>query len=145
MKIFLILTTLLFSLALFTKMAEAKLLPQAAKSGKQTTSVKSTAGAGINVYPTFRADRRALNVNFANLQNARSVSYELTYDTGEQQEGARGSVPLNGSSTFSTELLFGTCSKNVCRYHTNISNMKLEVSYTSKSGNKYLKRFRLKV
>ncbi len=145
MNKFLILLTVLFSVFLFTKEAQAKVLPQAAKSGKQTTSVRSTKGAGISAYPYFRGDRRALIVNFGNLENAQSVSYTLTYNTGEQQEGAMGSVPMNRSSSFSTELLFGTCSKNVCRYHTNISNMKLEVSYTTKSGNKYIKRFRIKV
>lgn len=145
MKKILVLITLLFSLALFTKIAEAKLLPQAARGGQKTTAIKSAAGAGISVYPHFRADRRALNVSFGNLQNAKSVSYALTYSTAEQQEGAIGTLPMNGTSSNSTELLFGTCSKNVCRYHTNISNMKLEVSYTSQSGNKYIKRYRMKV
>lgn len=135
----------LFTLLIFTKSAEAKLLPQAARGGQKPTAAKNSAGAGISVYPRFRADRRALIVNFGNLQNAKSVSYALTYNTGEQQEGAIGTLPMDGSPNSSNELLFGTCSKNVCRYHTNISNMKLEVSYSSKMGKKYIKRFRLKV
>lgn len=106
---------------------------------------KNSSGTGINVSPRLRADRRALVVYFSNLQNAKNVSYSLTYQTSTQQEGAIGSLKLDGSSTTSQELLFGTCSKNVCRYHTGINNVKLEVSYSTKSGKKYLKRYKIKV
>lgn len=123
---------------------QAKLLPQAGKVGK-SQAVKKSSGAGISVIPRFRADRRAVIVNFGNLQNASSVSYTLTYTQNGQEEGAIGTLNLGSSQTASQELLFGTCSKNVCRYHTNISNGKLEVLYTLKSGKKYVKRYRLKV
>lgn len=119
------------------------MLPQA--RGVQKTTPKGVAGTGINVYPVLRGDRRALNVNFSNLQNATSVSYLLTYKTSIQDEGAMGSLPLGGSPNATSELLFGTCSKNVCRYHTGIKNAKLEISYTSKTGKKYLKRYKIKV
>lgn len=132
------------SLFLFTQTAEAKILPQAAKAPVKTT-VKSSSSTGINISPRLRSDRRALIVYFANLQNARSVSYSLTYDTSIQPEGAIGSVSTTGPSNISQELLFGTCSKNVCRYHTGIKNAKLDVTYTTKSGKKYIKRYRIKV
>lgn len=133
-----------FSFSLLSKNVDAKVLPQAAKIGKPTTTAK-TASTSISVSPRLRGDRKALIVYFSNLQNAKSVSYSLTYDTAVQPEGAIGSVNLNGPTNTSVELLFGTCSKNVCRYHTGISNAKLEVSYTAKSGNKYIKRFKIKV
>lgn len=132
------------SLFIFTGSAQARLLPQAGKSAKPTTT-KATVKAGISVYPKLRADRRALTINFANLQNAKSVSYALIYQTAIQEEGAIGSINLTNSNTKTEELLFGTCSKNVCRYHTNIKNARLEVSYTTKSGKKYLRRYRIKV
>ncbi len=139
----LFLVTFLFSLFLFTQTVQAKMLPQATKgAGKPKTTAVSS---GISVYPHFRADRRALLINFGNLQNAKSVSYALTYDTSEQQEGAIGNLNLSDPLNTSAELLFGTCSKNVCRYHTGIKNMKLEVSYTSKSGNKYTRRYKIRV
>lgn len=142
----LIILAVIFSLLLFPKNIEAKVLPQAAKNTqKQISGGKNPSGTGIRVSPRLRADRRALVVNFANLQNASNVSYALTYNTGEQQEGALGTLNLGGASNSSSELLFGTCSKNVCRYHTNISNARLEVSYTSKSGNKYIKRYKIRV
>lgn len=134
---------ILFFLVLFTEIAQAKVLPQAGKAEPKTVT-KSSSGTGINVTPRLRADRRALIVYFSNLQNASSVSYALTYNTSVQQEGAIGSLNL-ATSRISQELLFGTCSKNVCRYHTGVKNMKLEVSYTLKSGKKYIKKYRIKI
>lgn len=146
MKKFAVLTLVLFFLIIFTKNTDAKTLPQAVKTGqKQTTAIKNAVGTGISVSPSLRRDRRALIVNFANLQNAQSVSYLLTYKTGVQDEGARGTLTLGGSTKTTEQLLFGTCSKNVCTYHTNISNARLEVSYTSKTGKKYLKKYKIKV
>lgn len=144
MKKFSILMAVVFSLFLFAKNVDAKVLPQAVKSPK-TTAAKNVVGAGINVSPKLRSDRRALIIYFSNLKNAKSVSYALTYSTNTQQEGAMGSINLTGSSTTSQELLFGTCSKNVCRYHTGINNMRLEVSYTTQAGKKYLKRYKIRV
>ncbi len=146
MKKFSILLLAIFSLFIFVTKTEAKVLPQAIKTvQKQTVVTKSVAGTGINVSPRLRFDRRALLVYFSNLQNATSVSYTLTYDTSIQPEGAIGSLNLKGTTSASQELLFGTCSKNVCRYHTNISNMRLEVTYISKTGKKYIKRYKIKV
>lgn len=121
--------------------SEAKVLPQASK-GKATTSKASSSGIGVSV--KFRGDRKAVILSFSNLQNASSVSYSLTYTQKGQEEGAIGSLNL-GNNAASQELLFGTCSKNVCRYHSNISNVKLEVTYTLKSGKKYIKRYKLKI
>lgn len=123
---------------------KAKVLPQAAKAGVKSSLGKSS-GSTINVYPKLRSDRRALNVNFSNLQNAKSVSYMMVYQTNGQEEAAMGALNLTGASNQSSELLFGTCSKNVCRYHSGITNARLEVSYTSKTQKKYLKKFRIKV
>lgn len=136
---------LLFSL-IFVKSADAKLLPQAVKSSsKQPSAAKNAVGTGIGVTPKLRADRRALIVYFSNLQNAKSVSYALTYATSTQPEGAIGSLNLGGLPNASQELLFGTCSKNVCRYHTGINNARLEVAYTTQAGKKYLRRYKIKL
>lgn len=143
MRVCIFLLTIL-SLMLLTKNAEAKVLPQAVKGGSKAVVTKSSAGGGIAVTPRLRVDRRALIVYFSNLQNAKYVSYSLTYNTNIQQEGAIGSLNL-GSPAVTQELLFGTCSKNVCRYHSGVNNARLEVSYTSKTGKKYLKKYKIKV
>lgn len=120
-----------------------KILPQSKVSSK-ISAPKRSSGAGISVTPKLRNDRHALLVYFSNLQNAESVSYMLIYQTNGQQEGAGGSVkPSEGNA--SRELLFGTCSKNVCRYHPNITNMKLEVTAQLKSGKKLLKRYKIRI
>lgn len=142
-KLPLILVISLIFFSFFAKSAEAKVLPQAQKASPK--AVVKQQGSTIGIFPRLRGDRRALLVNFTNLQNAAAVSYSLTYKTSTQDEGAMGALTLGGSSTSMQELLFGTCSKNVCRYHTGINNARLEVSYTSKSGKKYLRKYRIKV
>ncbi len=144
MKKILALLLITFSFLIFAKGGEAKVLPQAGKAGSKTT-VRSSGGTTIGVYPKLRSDRKALNVNFSNLQNAKSVSYQLIYKTSAQEEAAMGGLNLKGQNSESAELLFGTCSKNVCRYHSGIRDARLEVSYTSKTGRKYLKKFKIKV
>lgn len=140
-KIF-ITVLVLFSLFIFSKDSEAKVLPQAQKSGpKAAATVKAV---GIGVYPRMK-DRSHLVVNFSNLQNASNVSYLLTYKTSTQDEGAMGGLNLNGSSNQSAELFFGTCSKNDCRAHIGVHDAKLGISYTLKSGKKYLKKYKIKV
>lgn len=141
-KLIALLSVFIFAIV-FTKNAEAKVLPQSTKAVSKTTT--KSIGATIGVYPKMRADRKALIINFSNLQNATAVSYSLTYKTSVQEEAAMGGINLNGQSNAKEELLFGTCSKNVCRYHSNIANAKLEVSYTATSGKKYIKKFRIKV
>lgn len=144
MKKFSVLFFMLFFFLTFAPVTWAKVLPQAKASSKVTTT-KSPRIAGIRVSPRLRSDRKALIVYFSNLQNASSVSYLLTYQTNTQNEGARGTIKLTGATTASQALLFGTCSKNVCTYHRGINNMKLEVSYTTKAGKKYIIRYKVKV
>lgn len=136
-----------FLIALFLLVVptvEAKVLPQAGKSGVKQTAFKSN-GSTIGVSVKLRADRRAVLVNFSNLQNASAVSYQLIYTHDGQQEGAMGGLVLNGQTTDKAELLFATCSNNVCRYHSNVKDARLEISYTSKNGKKYLKKYKIKV
>ena len=120
---------------------EARVLPQARKS---SGPVKRGATAGITISPKLRADRQALTIYFSNLQNASSVSYTLMYETNGQSEGAGGTIS-SLENTATRELLFGTCSKNVCRYHSNIKNAKLEVVSQLKSGKQSIKRYRIRV
>ena len=143
MRVIIFLLLSFFSAFTFSQSIEAKVLPQAVKATSKT--VTKITSSGINITPRLRADRRALIVYFSALQNATSVSYMLTYDTSTQQEGAGGSLNLKNGSSQNSELLFGTCSKGVCTYHRGIKNAKLEISYTLKSGKKYIKRYKIRV
>jgi hypothetical protein len=143
MKVLLVVLLAILALGFVTPV-EAKVLPQAGKAAVKQKVAKS-GGTTIGVSPRMRADRKAILVNFSNLQNASSVSYQLIYSHDGQQEGAMGGITLNGQMNDKAELLFATCSNNVCRYHGNIKDARLEVSYASKTGKKYLKKFKIRV
>ncbi|MEK7533931.1 MAG: hypothetical protein AAB600_01200 [Patescibacteria group bacterium] len=145
MKKLLFLTALIFLFSFYTEAVNAaKVLPQSKVSKKAITPQKSST-KGISVSPKLRSDRKALSIYFGNLQNAQSVSYMLIYQTNGQEEGAGGSVNPAQGNTATRELLFGTCSKNVCRYHTNITNMRFEITAKLKSGKTLLKRYKIRI
>lgn len=143
MKLFL----LLLSLFVFLQSGElvsAKTLPQS-KSVKPAIR-KSTGGGNVTVSPRLRRDKKALVVSFGNLQSAKSVQYTLVYQTNGKDEGAGGVItPQRAINSTSRELLFGTCSSNVCRYHSGISNMRLEIVTELTSGKKSIKRYSIKI
>lgn len=134
-KIFLLLLVFLF----ITTKAEAKVLPRFRTGGSGVVT-----SSGVGVYPRFRADRLGLTVSFSNLQKANSVQYTLVYETEGKQEGVSGSIDSSSGNSVTKELLFGTCS-DVCRYHTGLSNMKLEVISELTSGRRTMKRFRIRI
>ncbi len=121
--------------------AYAKLLPRFQTRAKATTSGRS----GYYTSVRLRADRLALNVSFNNLQQISSISYLLSYQTNGQDEGAGGTIEPSGSNSLSRELLFGTCSAGICRYHSNITGAKLEVTTIFTNGKQVKKRYRIKV
>ena len=131
----------LLSLFFLVLPVEAKLLPRFA--GSTGTSGGS---AGFFVSPKLRGDRQALIVYFGNLSRVKSVSYTLMYQGNGSDQGAMGSLDSGNGNSVNRELLFGTCStNNVCRYHENISGMKLEVTVEQLSGKRTIKRYRIKV
>jgi hypothetical protein len=55
-----------------------------------------------------------------------------------------GSLDLS-SGSLTRELVFGTASNGVYRYHSNVTNAKLEITSVLKNGQKRIKKFRIKV
>ncbi|MBI5465648.1 hypothetical protein HY946_03475 [Candidatus Gottesmanbacteria bacterium] len=100
-------------------------------------------GAGAIISPRLRSDRLALIVNFSGLSKTNSVSYTLSYNTNGIPQGVVGTITPT-SDTTQRELLFGTCSAGVCRYHTNLTNMKFVVTSNLKGGKRAIKSFRVK-
>lgn len=109
-----------------------------------TGALRGRPSLGVVVRPSLRRDRRALIVNFSGLSKAKSVSYTLTYDAGGIPQGVGGTITPTSNST-QRALLFGTCSGNVCRYHSNITGMKFIVTSFLKSGKKVIKSFKVKI
>lgn len=121
---------------------EAKLLPQSLNTPKK--SVAAVPG-GVVVSPRLRQDRKALILYLNNLSKANNVTYTLMYQTNGKEEGISGTITSSSGNATSRELLFGTCSSGVCRYHTNITNMKLEVAIELISGKTIVKKYRVRV
>lgn len=135
-----------FSLSLITYHLSSS--PALAAKARVWNTTK-TSSAGSATRPTYsvklRSDRRALNVTFNNVNTANSVTYELTYFSGDLEKGVFGSIlPKEGNYT-TRSLLFGTCSKNVCTYHPNISDMQFKIVAKLKNGKTLTKRYRVKV
>lgn len=134
-------TILLITIGLifiFSGAVKAKLLPRF--KGVNSSRQQS----GLVISPKLRSDRKALVVTFSNLQKVNSVTYTLMYQTNGENQGVNGTLDSSSGSNVSRELLFGTCS-DVCRYHQNISNMKLEVVSLLPNGKQTLKRYRIKI
>jgi hypothetical protein len=134
---------LFLAVLIFPIGVEAKVLPQS-KGSSVKTAVKST-GSTIGVYPKLAPNRKSITVNFTNLQNAKAVSYLLIYKTSTQEEAAGGALNLKGQTSDKIDIQFATCSNGVCRFHVGVRDARLEVSYTSVNGKKYLKKFKIRV
>lgn len=102
---------------------------------------------GVASSVKFRADRRAIIMTLSSLDKASQVSYTLTYTGSGVPQGVSGSIKPSGESSITRELVFGTCSAGVCRYHTGISNAQLVITTYLKSGayKKVNKAYKIKI
>ena len=122
---------------------EARLLPRFTKTNN--TTGQRIISSGLVVTPKFRHDRLALILNLSNLQKVNNVTYTLIYQTNGKDEGVSGTIDSSAGTSVTRELLFGTCSAGVCRYHSNITDMKLEIVSELPNGKQTLKRYRIRV
>ncbi|MCL5676087.1 MAG: hypothetical protein M1120_03090 [Patescibacteria group bacterium] len=104
-------------------------------------------GGGVIAFSTvkLRPDRLAALVSLYNLSGIESISYSLTYYSNGVEQGVSGTIDPLGQNSINRELLFGTCSKNVCTYNRNIKNMHLRFVATTKSGRTLVKGYLIKV
>ena len=90
----------------------------------------------------LRGDRQALLLTLTNLDKAKSLSYLLTYDAAGVGQGAEGSHdPALGNTQ--KELVFGTCSANVCTYHQSISDMLFQATIGLKDGRTLVRKYQI--
>lgn len=111
---------------------------------KTVQSAKPNRG-GFAVTVRIRRDRQAIIVVFHNANRTSTISYVLSYLASGNQEGAAGTITPSGQRTITRELLFGTCSSGVCRYHTDITNATFEVNATLINGRQVTRRYRLRI
>lgn len=142
---FILLVSCLVFLFLSTPVLAAKKRPPRG-SGK-TTAQKPAGGTstrGVRSSVKFRPDRRGLLINFSSFDSVMSVTYTLTYTADGVQQGAKGTA-MPETAGQQRELLFGTCSAGVCRYHANITNARLMIDSKLPSGLTVRKPYRIKV
>lgn len=109
--------------------------------------VKVISADEIGLSLSFRADKKAINMNITKLDGVESVEYEVTYDanvtadssgdsaSGITQRGVVGSpIPVNGASSIKRTIELGTCSKNVCKYDDVVSDVKFVIKVTYSNG-----------
>ena len=144
-KLFPVFLTLIVFLALPTPAFAKRLIPRLQKTTTTSTTARTTSTTkGVTTSVKFRADRRAIVVNFQNLSIAKSVSYTLSYNSRGTTQGAGGAIST-AENNQTREIIFGTCSHGVCRYDSGITNAKFAVTTTLTNGKKIVKTFRLKI
>ncbi|MBL7150770.1 hypothetical protein ISS86_02480 [Candidatus Microgenomates bacterium] len=144
-KIFLIsfLISLFFLLPSNVRAAKSR-PPRGGNPQVKTTTRTYSRSRGIKASIRFRPDRHGLLINFSGFDNITSVTYALTYTADGIPQGARGTITAETAGE-QRELLFGTCSGGVCRYHANITNARLVIDSELSSGIIIRKPYRVKV
>lgn len=84
-------------------------------------------------------------LTFINLDKAAKVTYELSYLTNGLSQGVVGSLTPTGKTTDTRDLYFGTCSHGVCTPHWKITNARLCVRTSLKTGGANRKCYRIKM
>ncbi len=138
----------LFLVLIFLFLIPGEVLAAKPRTSRGTTGGYSgsyTTGGRVITSAKFRSDRRAVIVYFSGLNNATSVNYSLTYNSNGIPQGAMGTMTNISSASDSRELLFGTCSHGVCRYHTGITEARLVITSKLKSGSTTRKSYKLKI
>jgi len=76
-----------------------------------------------------RSDGKALTIKVTNVPKNAKIEYEITYLTDGVTQGIIGQViPEEGKDFYEREHIFGTCSKNVCKYDRNVEFGKWKAS-----------------
>lgn len=134
----------LFFLSFKPALAAKRRPPRGSRRTQPTRRRTSGFSKGAQAKVSFRSDRRALLLSFANFGQAVSVTYSLTYTSNGIPQGVRSTItPETAGGT--RELLFGTCSHGVCRYHHNITNARLIIDSKLGSGVIIRKPYRIRV
>ncbi|MBM3209485.1 hypothetical protein FJZ40_04315 [Candidatus Shapirobacteria bacterium] len=117
----------------------------AASSPAEAARKRVIKGSTGYVAVSLRRDRLAVLFSLFNLSRVTEASYSLSYLANGIPQGVSGTITPSGQNSTNRQLLFGTCSKNVCTYHRNITDARLSLTFRLKSGGTLKKSYRLKV
>lgn len=134
MVIFLLIIFLLFPAPAYAR----KQLP--ARSVKAVASSAALPQTSLKL----RGDRQALLLILTSLSKAESLSYLLTYQAAGVGQGVEGSHdPALGNTQ--KELVFGTCSGNVCTYHQDLTDMLFQATIGLKDGRTLTRKYQINI
>lgn len=142
-KLFIFSATLLF-LSILSANPACAVKRRPPRGSGMVAPVTRTYTRGVRASVQFRPDRRGLLINFSGFGNIVSVTYTLTYNSNGIPQGAGGTA-TPATAGEQRELLFGTCSGGVCRFHSNITNARLVIDSKLSSGLVVRKPYRIKV
>lgn len=131
----------LFGAVLGLILFSSEALHVSAASSKSKTVKRASIEAIVQT--KVNKNKTAVSVYFGNLQKTSSIQYSLSYVTNGKAEGAGGQISTAGRYSMSRNLLFGTCSAGVCRYHKKIKNAKLTVSVVYRDGKTKTRTYRI--
>ena len=84
---------------------------------------------------TPRSDGKAFTLKVTRIPKDAKIEYEVTYLTDGVTQGIIGQVvPEQGKDFYEREHIFGTCSKNVCKYDRNVEFGKWKASIETKEN-----------
>lgn len=135
---------LIFSFFVFSPTSVLAVKTRPPRGSSRGALVTRAYTRGVRAQVRFRPDRRGLLINFSGFGNIVSITYTLTYTANGIPQGAGGTA-TPATAGDQREVLFGTCSGGVCRYHTNITNARLVIDSKLSSGLIIRKPYRIKV
>jgi len=82
-----------------------------------------------------RADGKEFSLEISRIKNAKTIEYELVYESQGLSRGVIGSIELSsGETEVSRKLLLGTCSRDVCKYDEGVEQGSLTLRFRGTEG-----------
>lgn len=133
-KIFAI--SLLFLIVVFFSGCTPNKKTNLAPTPTPTSSVKMVKpGEGPEVTLTPDQNKQLVMLKITKISaDIKKIDYELVYNTNNVQRGVLGTLDLKAGEDFvEKKILLGSCSKNICVYDKNVTNLQLTVKFTGQA------------
>lgn len=133
---------LIFSL-IFLFSAPTPVLAAKKRVWKASSTTASSGGYKFSISAKLTGWKQYLNLNFKGLNSTTGVDYELIYNGSNTEQGVYGNIKASEGNAVRS-LFLGTCSHGACVAHTNVSNVRLTITYKTTTGQSITKRYKVK-
>jgi len=101
--------------------------------------IEEVSADDIGLVLTPSRDNKSVKMEISKISDIYSIEYEVSYEAegkeGNVPRGVIGTVEVKDNSLeIERDILLGTCSSNVCRYDTVISDIKFVIRINYKDG-----------